>query len=141
MKDFLFLAIILLLGLFACSKKVKSSKEKTNLSAEEKVNAFATKTYQKEYQVDFNTSKTVACISKSTKAKAGDPHPTLSFMLYQTDTEKILFKETIRRATGKWKNDNQFEITVIPARVGRMATLDKKQGWIYDISTMKKIKK
>lgn len=141
MKEFLLLLVVLIiLGLFACSKKAKPAKE-TSLSPEEKAIAFANKTYQKAYQVDFNPSKTVACISKSTKTKAGDTHPTLSFTLYQPSTEKILFKETIRRATGKWKNDNQFEVTIVPARVGRMGTLDKKQGWIYDLTTMKKIKK
>ncbi len=138
MKEILFLGVLLLLGLFACSKKVKSTKKAAPLSSEEKISAFANKIYQKDYQVDYNTSKTVACISKSVKKQADATHPTLSFTLYETATEKILFKETIRRATGKWKNDNQFEVTVVPERVGRMGTLDKKQGWIYDVTTGKK---
>ena len=138
MKEFLFLfSLILILGLLACSKKLKSASP-SNL--EEKANEFATKIYQKDYQVDFNESKTIVCISKLSNKKGGDSLPTLSFTLYNPATEKILFKETIPRATGTWKNDQQFEVLITPERVGRMATLEKKQGWIFDLSSMKKIK-
>lgn len=141
MKESFLIISLLLLGLFACSKKVKSAKTASSPTPEEKAATVATKIYQKNYQVEFNSSKTVACISKSSKKKAREQFPTLSFVLYDLETEKILFKETIARATGQWKSDHEFEVTVVPERVGRMATLEKNKGWIFDLKTRKKVKK
>ncbi|MEM1120709.1 MAG: hypothetical protein AAGJ18_09690 [Bacteroidota bacterium] len=139
MKGFLLLfSFFLLLGLFACSKKLKSPDTPT---LEEKANELATKIYQKDFQVDFNAAKTIACLSKTSYKKGDKALPILSFTLYDPAKDKILFKETIPRATGTWKSDQEFEVIVKPERVGRMATLEKRQGWIYNLQSMKKIKK
>lgn len=132
--------ILLLLGMFSCSKKIKPTNETTELKVEEKVNKYAQNVYQKDYQIDYNASKTVACISKSYKKQTAT-HPTLSFILYDIASEKIIFKETIARASGEWLDEHQFVVTTIPARIGRAATLDKKEGFIYDTANKTKRKR
>ena len=143
MKELFLLTLVLILELIACSKKIKpveTEKEIPTLSPEEKIDLLAKETFQKEYQIIYNESKSVVCISKAIKRRPNDIFPSLSFLLYNPDTETVLFKETIAKATGKWISDQQFEVTTVTGRVGRAASLNKKQGFVYDIQKVTKSK-
>jgi len=84
------------------------------------------------------------CIAKAIKKRPNDIFTTLSFVLYQPESEETLFKEVIPKATGKWLNNNEFEVTTIPGRMpGRMPTNSKsaqKSGFIYNVKTKTKRK-
>lgn len=139
MKELLLLFVIVVIGFIACSKKVKQAvTEETTISPNEKTEQLAKSTFTNKYDITYNQSKSVACITKSFKKRPSEIFPTLSFLLYNPTSDKVIFKETIGRATGKWINDEEFEVLITPGRVGRAASLKNKQGFIYNVLNGKK---
>ncbi|MEM6317569.1 MAG: hypothetical protein AAF960_07850 [Bacteroidota bacterium] len=141
MKGLILFFSLLLVALLACSKKVKPTTSEVlqpEITPTEKAEKVAQELFKSNYSVDFNSSKTVACITKSFKKRPNDIFPTLSFILYHPATEAILFKETIGKAKGRWKNDDEFLVTVTPGQMSRNSDVAKKQSYLFNIKTKTK---
>ena len=134
-----FIAFLCLL-LAACAKKMNQAPVALVLSPEEKVTQLGTQLYKKDFSLDYNKEKTVVCIAKSIKRRPSDPFATLSFVLYHLESEEILFEEIIPKATGKWLNNKEFQITTVPGRVPDRKSATQKTGFIYDVRNKSKRK-
>jgi len=130
--------VVLLLILTACAKKINQTPTTPILSPAEKVTQLGEQLFKKDFSLDYNKEKTVVCIAKAIKRRPNDAFSTLSFVLYELESEAILFKEIIPKATGKWLNNMEFQITTIPGRVPSKG--GQKTGFVYDIVNKSKRK-
>jgi len=64
----------------------------------------------------------------------------LAFILYELNTEEILFKERIPKATGEWISNKEYKVTTIPGIMREDAKTTKKNGFIYQVDTKTKRK-
>jgi len=140
-----FLLLLLLLLFIACSKKTTPAvtpPTETVTNQTDKIEVLGKALFKQDFSLDYNQDKTVVCISKAIKTRPNDIFPTLSFALYQVESEEILFKEVIPKATGKWLNNNEFQVTTIPGRMSGRAANVSRSGYIYNVvtKTKKKIK-
>ena len=132
----IFIALLLLLT--ACAKKINHLPTVPVLSSEEKVTQLGEQLFKKDFSLDYNKEKTVVCIAKTIKRRPNDIFSTLSFVLYELESETILFEEIIPKASGKWLNNEEFQITTIPGRVPTRET--QQTGFIYNVSKKSKRK-
>jgi len=116
--------IVLLLILTACAKKIQLGEQ----------------LFKKDFSLDYNKDKTVVCLSKAIKRRPNDAFSTLSFVLYRLETEEILFEEIIPKATGKWINKEEFQITIILGIVPDIRQASHKSGFIYNVNNKTKRK-
>ncbi len=138
MKEVIFFILLFLLLLTACNKKVKP--QKVILSPAEKMEQIAKSNFKSNYEITYNKSKTVACISKKIKTRPNDIFHTLNFILYHIEKDRILFKETHPRADGKWKSDDEFQVTLTPGRMGKVASSKNRPLIVYNVKTKQKRK-
>ncbi len=132
-----FIALLLLL-LIACAKKINQTPAVPTLTPEEKVTQLGEQLFKKDFSLDYNKEKTVVCIAKAIKRRPTDAFSTLSFLIYELETEEILFQEIIPKATGKWLSNKEFQITTIPGRVPTRGT--QQTGFIYNVINKSKRK-
>jgi hypothetical protein len=142
MNKILIIICILIFGLVlvfltACSNKKNLLKNTTPLTKEEKIRQFGQNLFKKDFVLDYNRKKTVVCISKSIKNRPNNPYSTFSFVLYHIELEEVIFRETIPKASGKWLNNEEFQVTTIPGRISNRINSAKKGKIIYNISTRK----
>ncbi len=132
-----FLMLVFLL-IAACAKKINQTPTMPTLSPEEKVTQLGEQLFKKDFSLDYNKEKTVVCIAKAIKRRPNDPFSTLSFVLYELDSGATIFEEIIPKATGKWLNNEEFQITTIPGRVPTKGA--QKTGFVYNVSNKTKRK-
>ena len=130
--------MLLFLLLTACAKKVNQTPAIPTLSPEEKVTQLGEQRFKKDFSLDYNKEKTVVCLAKAIKRRPTDAFSTLSFVIYSLETEEIIFEEIIPKATGKWLNNEEFQILTIPGRVPTRAA--PKTGFIYNVRNKSKRK-
>ena len=138
-----FILLLILLLLTACSKKVTPLETKATeavMSQEDKVNQLGTALFKQDFLLDYNKEKTVVCISKAIKKRPNDIFSTLSFALYRLEPTEMLFKEVMPKGTGKWLNNEEFQITTIPGRMTGRAQTARQSGFIYNVVTKTKRK-
>lgn len=138
------LAILLLIILStACSKKVTppvTEEQEPIVNQVDKVAQLGKELFKQDFSLDYNQEKTVVCISKTIKKRPNDIFSTLSFALYQIDIDEVLFRETIPKATGKWLNNREFQVTTIPGRMSGRVANATKNGWLFNVQTKTKRK-
>ncbi len=131
---FLFLVYTLLLS---CSPKVSDQVRNIDKkSMEEKINALAVQQFGGGYKIAYNNSKTFALVTKSFKTRKNEAFATLSLLIYDGTEEEVIFQETIPKASAKWINDDEIEVSVVS---GMLA--DDKQaaaGFIFNVQEKKK---
>ena len=135
--------LLLIIISTACAKKVTppvTEKKGPMTNQVDKVAQLGKELFKQDFSLDYNGDKTVVCISKAIKKRPNDIFTTLSFALYRMDTEEVLFKETIPKATGKWLNNREFQVTTISGRMSGRAANSSNSGWLYNVQTKTKRK-
>ncbi len=138
----IFFVLLLIIVLFiACSKKTTPATTppiETSISPTDKVEQLGKALFKQDFSLDYNKDKTVVCISKAIKTRPNDIFSTFSFVLYQVESEETLFKEAMPKATGKWLNNKEFQVTTVPGRMSGRAANIAKNGYIYHVITKTK---
>jgi len=139
----LFVFLLLLLLLIACAKKttpVSTPSVETAINHTDKIEQLGKELFKQDFSLDYNKDKTVVCISKTIKTRPNDIFSTLSFAIYQVESAALLFKEVVPRATGKWLNNQEFQVSTIPGQMSGRAANASRNGYIYNVVTQEKIK-
>ena len=138
----IFFVLLLIIVLFiACSKKTTPATvppAETMISKTDKVEQLGKTLFKQDFSLAYNKDKTVVCISKAIKTRPNDIFSTLSFVLYQVESEEILFREAIPKATGKWLNNKEFQVATVPGRMSGRAANIAKSGYVYNVITKTK---
>ncbi|MFK7981715.1 MAG: hypothetical protein AB8G86_17165 [Saprospiraceae bacterium] len=138
----IFFVLLLILVLFiACSKKTTPAivpPVEATISQPDKIEQLGKTLFKQDFSLDYNKDKTVVCISKAIKTRPNDIFSTLSFVLYQVESEETLFQEAMPKSTGKWLNNKEFQVTTVPGRMSGRAASIAKNGYIYNVVTKTK---
>ena len=77
---------------------------------------------------------------KQSRPTSQNPFPPLQFFVYDLKNEKILFEDSLAKASIKWLNDYQIQVSTIPGIVTGDEEANKKlMGYIYDIKLQRKL--
>ena len=85
----------------------------------------------------FNAAHTYVLCIKQAQAGTEQPFPPLKFFVYDLDSEKIVYEESLANGSVKWRNDYQLEITIIPGII--KGNEEGVNYFIYDLNEGKRI--
>ncbi len=122
------------LVLFSCHRcKTKS------LSPEQKIEKIAQQKYHEKYTLQWNETKDYVFIQKK-KAINHSPFPTISFAVYDSRTQKLLFEDTVPGGQIKWLTNDIIEVYSLVGRPKDIHTNKKKPLYRYNVKKHTKTK-
>lgn len=125
----LFLSIIS----FACSSHPeKSSMKKLSGYKETAASQFGENT-----EFLFNSDSTFVVIINQAKRTNLDPAPVIKYIIFDLNQDKIVFKDSLAKASIKWKTNSLVEILITPGIIPK-AGIEFNTGYSYDITTQEK---
>ena len=115
-----------------------SSQEKNDLNYAAKYETIAIERYKERIEYIFNESKTHVLCMKTSKPTTKMPKSTVSFFVFDLNSEKIVFEDAIADGSLRWINDRQLEIVQKTGTVSKKDP-DRRQGYLFDLDTGKKL--
>ncbi len=113
-NGFLLLVLPVLFMFSGCSAKV-SSEAGTEIAARpDPAEALGKQTFGDDFKIVYNVDTTFALLYKTIKVRPQSPDPTLSMLICDAETGRILFRESFPRAAARWINASVVEVSLKP---------------------------
>ncbi len=103
--------------------------------------ALANEKYNSDVSYRYNSDRTAVLCVKQARPTSKQVFPNLKFFIYDLNSQKIIFEESLPNGKVVWLNDQQIRVTTVPGIVpGDEEAADSTPGYIYDIQLRKKTK-
>lgn len=132
-----FLALLLLLSGGVCHRKTTPPPmegESPARSPSKQRETLARETYQEDYEILYNTDKTVALVRKSIDPGGYTLYPTIYFFLYDLKSATVLYKDTAPRAeVVQWIGADEVLVRMVAGQFRDESAGDFQEGYIYNV--------
>ncbi len=103
--------ILVSMVLFACNQ---GNQQATQSSSVATVEETAKEKFTSDYQIEMNTSKSHALVTKPVRANPNQLKPTIYFFVFDIDHGQVIYENQIPKASVSWLNDAEVLMQTEP---------------------------